>query len=144
MYINSGYLGMIDEDIVDNEKALLVTAAGNQRNVLVKKMLTNRPSGRGDFQLIYITSGSVRFVFSEKEEIVSSGNIVVFKPGEAQIYTAYLSEKPETHWIHFTGYDAEKLVDSISYKEKGRIFNFGSSADLKWLIKEMIKEMKMK
>lgn len=144
MYINSGYLGAIDEDIVNNEKSLLVTAAGNHRNVLVKKTLTHRPNGRGDFQLIYITSGSIKFNFYGNEEIIPSGNIVVFKPGEPQIYTRYLSDKPETYWIHFTGYEAEAVVDSVSYTERRRIFNIGSSADFRWLIKEIIKELQFK
>ena len=144
MYMNTGYLGMIDEDIVDNEKALLVTAAGHYKNIHAKKALTKRPYGRGDFQLIYITSGCVRFYFDGKEEIVSSGNIVVFKPGEPQIYMRYLSDTPETYWVHFTGYEAEGIIDSVTYMEKRRIFNIGNSADFRWIIKEMIKEIQFK
>lgn len=144
MYMNTGYLGMIDEDIVDNEKALLVTAAGHYKNIHAKKALTKRPYGRGDFQLIYITSGCVRFYFDGKEEIVSSGNIVIFKPGEPQIYMRYLSDTPETYWVHFTGYEAEGIIDSVTYMEKRRIFDIGNSADFRWIIKEMIKELQFK
>ena len=97
MYTNLAYLGEEDEDIVDKSKPLSVTAAGYYRVPTSRVIKTERPNGRGDYQLLYIAAGCVHFFFDGVERIVTKGNMVLFRPGETQMYYLYAADKPETY-----------------------------------------------
>ena len=51
MYTNLAYLGEPHEDIIDNSKPILVTAAGYYRVHTSHVIETDRPNGRGDYQI---------------------------------------------------------------------------------------------
>ncbi len=142
MYVNYAYIGETDEDIVDESKPLLVTASGHNRMHTRKVVATRRPNGRGDYQLIYIASGKARFFFGDEEHIIPRGNIVIFRPGEKQMYYYYLSEKTETYWVHFTGYDAERMLSEASLDKN--VFFVGESSDYSYIIDQMIREIHTK
>lgn len=51
--------------------------------------------------------------------------MVLFRPGETQMYYLYSADKPETYWVHFTGsdvglllnyYDNNMILSPTSYK----------------------------
>ena len=111
MYTNYAYIGEMDEDIVDNTKPLLITAAGYNKLIKSHVIATERPYGRGDFQIIYISSGKAHFFFGDEDRVVSHGNIVLFRPRERQMYYYYLDESTESYWIHFTGHEADELLN---------------------------------
>ena len=142
MYTNYAYIGEADEDIVDNSVPLLITAAGYNKLRTSKVITTRRPNGRGDFQIIYISSGKGRFVFGDEERIVSHGSIVVFRPGERQLYFYHLEDRTETFWIHFTGYEAMRLIDEAGLDEN--VFFVGDSSDYPSIFNQLIREIQMK
>jgi AraC-like DNA-binding protein len=142
MYTNYAYIGEADEDIVDNSVPLLITAAGYNKLRTSKVITTRRPNGRGDFQIIYIASGKGRFVFGDEERIVSHGSIVVFRPGERQLYFYHLEDRTETFWIHFTGYEAMRLIDEAGLDEN--VFFVGDSSDYPSIFNQLIREIQMK
>ena len=61
MYTNLAYLGRAHQDIVDISKPILVTAAGYYRVYKSKVISTERPNGRGDYQLLYVAAGKAHF-----------------------------------------------------------------------------------
>lgn len=103
MYTYMAYLGEEHEDIVNSETDLLITAVGYYRVHTTEWVETKRPNGRGDYQLLYITEGDVEFFFDGKRQILSKGAMVLFRPGDVQLYNMYAEDKPETYWVHFTG-----------------------------------------
>ena len=144
MYMNTAYLGKPSEDIQDTTKPLLVTAAGHYKIETKEISTTDRPHGRKDYQLIYVASGSVHFKFSGKEHMLSSGNMILFKPNDVQFYTLYLKERPETFWVHFTGYDVNEILSHYALLHSDNFFYVGKSPDYPWLFQKMIRELQLK
>lgn len=144
MYTNLAYLGEPHEDIVDNSKPLTVTCCGYYRVHTSYVIETERPNGRGDYQLLYIAAGKAHFYFDGKERIVTKGNMVLFRPGETQIYYLYASEKPETYWVHFTGYDVDMILDYYKMPKDENVFFTGTSPDYQWLFRQMIQELQLR
>ncbi len=144
MYINSAYLGEEHEEIVDIGKPVLVTAAGYYRVKTRKIIRTERPHGRQDYQLLYVAEGKAHFHFQGVERVVPKGHMVLFRPGETQIYYLYAADKPETYWVHFTGGEVESLLDHYRMPREEAVFFTGSSADYQWLFRQMIQELQLR
>ena len=143
MYTNLAYLGEAHEDIVDNSKPILVTAAGYYRVHTSEVIETDRPNGRGDYQLLYISAGKLHLYVDGEERIITKGNMLLFRPGETQIYNLYSADKPETYWVHFTGSDVDLLLDYYGMPKDENVFFTGTSPDYQWLFKQMIQELQL-
>ena len=78
MYTNSAYIGEMHEDIVDTSKPILVTAAGYFRLEKTPVFETVRPEPRGDYQLLYISSGKLHLYEDGEERIITKGNMILF------------------------------------------------------------------
>lgn len=143
MYTNLAYLGEEHEDIVDKSKPLIVTAAGYYRVHTSRVIDTERPNGRGDYQLLYIASGCGHFFFDGVERIIPKGNMVLFRPGETQMYYLYSADKPETYWVHFTGSDVGLLLNYYQIPRNENAFFTGTSPDYQWLFRQMIQELQL-
>ena len=144
MYRNSAYLGEFSEDIVDNVKPILVTAAGHYRLETLPVLNTDRPDGRGDYQLIYVSSGKLHLYQGGEERIVAKGNMILFRPGQPQSYDIYLEDKPETYWVHFTGADIEKILERYDLSTNESVFFTGTSSDYQWLYEQIIRELRLR
>lgn len=143
MYTNLAYLGEAHEDIVDTSKPILVTAAGYYRVHTSEVIETDRPNGRGDYQLLYISAGKLHLYVDGEERIITKGNMLLFRPGETQIYNLYSADKPETYWVHFTGSDVDLLLDYYGMPKDENVFFTGISPDYQWLFKQMIQELQL-
>ena len=143
MYTNLAYLGEAHEDIVDTSKPILVTAAGYYRVHTSEVIETYRPNGRGDYQLLYISAGKLHLYVDGEERIITKGNMLLFRPGETQIYNLYSADKPETYWVHFTGSDVDLLLDYYGMPKDENVFFTGTSPDYQWLFKQMIQELQL-
>ncbi|MBQ2733461.1 MAG: helix-turn-helix domain-containing protein [Clostridia bacterium] len=144
MYINRAYLGVPHEDIVNTSAPLLITAVGNFRVHSKKIHRTDRVNGRDDYQLIYVAEGKLHLTLDGKEQTVAKGNMILFRPGEPQIYSLYARDLPETYWVHFTGRDIEALFDEYNIKRDTNVFFTGISRNYKWLFRQMIQELQLK
>jgi len=144
MLMNRAYLGQVHEDIVDYSRSLIVTAAGHYRIHSGRPIQTYRPNGRNDYQLLYVASGKVRFYFANQEHIISKDNMVLFRPGEPQIYCQQAKDKPEIFWVHFTGSDVEQILDYYQMPKKQNVFYAGTKPDYSWLYNQMIQELQLK
>ena len=115
MYTNVAYLHDFFDEIVDDSKDLLVTSCGYYRLEKLPIIATERPKGRKDFQLLFIAKGKGHFVINGKKEIVSEGNMILFRPDESQMYYYYGKDKTEVYWIHFTGKNVEDLLNQYDF-----------------------------
>lgn len=76
---------------------------------------TNRPDGREDYQLIYITDGSMNVEKDDGIKVYPKGTILLFRPGVPQIYHCRRDSDSEYMWIHFSGYEAENILKNCGF-----------------------------
>ena len=143
MYINNEYINNSLIDTKDKTKPLIVTSCGTYHLFTRPKLPTWRPKGRVDFQLLYIASGKAHFHFGEKEEIVTAGHMVLFRPREPQRYEYYGIDQPEVYWVHFTGGNVKNLLRAYGLTDEKRVFYCGSDLEYKKHFRAMIQELQM-
>lgn len=143
MYINSAYLNNSTIAIKDKSKPLIVTQCGTYHLYTYPKLPTWRPRGRPDFQLIYVSAGKAHFHFSDKEEIVSAGHMVLYRPKEPQKYEYYCEDQTEVYWVHFTGGNVKNILRSYGMTDEKRVFYCGSGLEYQNHFRTMIQELQM-
>lgn len=143
MYSNVAYLGTVNEEIARNDTRLLVSAVGHYITDDIG-IVTERPSGRSDYQLLYIARGKLRVILCGSEKIIKKGTMLLFRPGETQTYYSPDGEQTETYWVHFTGCDVESILDSYGLVRGENLFFAGTAPDYKWLYSQMIRELQLR
>lgn len=143
MYINSAYLNNSTVDIKDKSKPLIVTACGTYQLFNCPKLPTWRPRGRIDYQLLYIAAGKAHFHFGDKEEIVTAGHMVLYRPKEPQKYAYYREDQTQVFWVHFTGGNVKNILRSYGMTDEKRIFYCGSGLEYQNHFRTMIQELQL-
>ena len=143
MYINSGYLNNSRTDFKDNSTPLVVGSCGTYRLKTRPKLPTYWQKGRRDYQILYVANGKTHFWFDGREEIVSTGHMVLYKPEEIQKYVYYLEDNPEVFWIHFTGSDVKNILEYHGISLDEHVFYCGVLPDYKALFRKIIQELQL-
>lgn len=143
MYINSGYLNNSRTDFKDNSTPLVVGSCGTYRLKTRPKLPTYWQKGRRDYQILYVANGKTHFWFDGREEIVSTGHMVLYKPEEIQKYVYYLEDNPEVFWIHFTGSDVKSILAYHGISLDEHVFYCGVLPDYKALFRKIIQELQL-
>lgn len=160
MYVNVAYLkDMLESyltpvDCADDTVPLKILCCGFYRIMPEdERILTERPGGRRDYQLLYFHNGQGHFSLKGTEgdgrfgyscnTLVTSGQMVLFRPGERQVYEYYHSDHTEVYWIHFTGNAVEKILSDHGFAKKEQIFWGGISIEYQSLFRRMIKELQL-
>lgn len=143
MYINAGYLNNSRTDFKDNSTPLVVGSCGTYRLKTRPKLPTYWQKGRRDYQILYVANGKTHFWFDGKEEIVSAGHMVLYKPEEIQKYVYYLEDNPEVFWIHFTGSDVKNILAYHGISLDEHVFYCGVLPDYKALFRKIIQELRL-
>ena len=141
MYVYRGDIGNYVDALVDRTKPLLITSAGNIRPRSAKKFYTTRPEGREDYQLLYVADGCVYFEFQGERQRVEKGNMVLYWPGESQYYELFSADHSEFYWVHFTGYDVDRLLTEWGIPRGQNVFWVGTASDYRWMYHQMIREL---
>ncbi len=143
MYTNNAYLNNSTLDIKDKSKPLIVTSCGTYHLYTRPKLPTWRPRGRRDFQLLYIASGKAHFHFDGKEQIVTAGHMVLYRPKEPQKYEYYGEDQTEAYWVHFTGGNVTNILRSYGLTDDKKVFYCGSGIEYQTIFRAMIHELQM-
>ena len=143
MYTNNAYLNNTTIDIKDKSKPLIVTSVGTYHLYTRPKLPTWRPRGRRDFQLIYVAAGKAHFHFDGKEEIITAGHMVLYRPKEPQKYEYYSVDQTEVYWVHFTGGNVTNILRSYGLNEDKKVFFCGSGLEYSTIFRNMIHELQM-
>ena len=143
MYINAGYLNNSRTDFKDNSTPLVVGSCGTYRLKTRPKLPTYWQKGRRDYQILYVANGKTHFWFDGREEIVSAGHMVLYKPEEIQKYVYYLEDNPEVFWIHFTGSDVKNILAYHGISLDEHVFYCGVLPDYKALFRKIIQELQL-
>lgn len=80
MFINYSNPSGNAESICDNSCPILINSCGYYRLKKQADLLTTRPHGRLDYQIIYIAIGHGVFYFDDMDEpiIANAGNIIIY------------------------------------------------------------------
>lgn len=143
MYFNSAYLNNSKIDTKDKSKPLIVTSCGTYHLYTWPKLPTWRPRGRLDYQLIYIASGKAHFHFGDKEEIVTAGHMVIYRPKESQKYEYYAKDQTEVYWVHFTGNNVKNILRAYGISDDKKVFYCGSGLEYQQHFRMMIQELQL-
>ena len=143
MYTNNAYLNNTMVDIKDKSKPLIVTSCGTYRLYTKPILPTWRPRGRLDYQLLYIAAGKAHFHFDDKEQVVTAGHMVLYRPKEPQKYEYYGEDQTEVYWVHFTGGNVKNILRSYGLTDDKTVFYCGSGLDYQNLFRTMINELQM-
>ncbi len=92
---------------------------------------------------MYIASGKAHFYFdkSEKDTVVSAGQMVLYRPKEPQKYVYYGSEQTEVYWVHFTGHNVTNILRHYGITSGMRVLDTGTSLEYSRIFKQMIQEL---
>ncbi len=103
---------------------------------------TVRPNGRSDYQILYIYDGLCRILINGEWLMLGSGNLVLFRPFDPQVYNYCKAEDAATCYLHFTGSGCEEIVQKIGFSDS-RIINLGKSESIFALFEKTTHEAKM-
>ncbi len=143
MYTNSAYLHHSRVDFKDKSRPLIVGSCGTYRLYSRPELSTYRPRGRIDYQLIYVASGKAYFYFEDREEIVTAGHMVLYRPKEVQKYVYYGTDQTEVYWVHFTGSDVKNILRQYGISDNMHVFYCGALLEYQSLFRLMIQELQM-
>lgn len=71
-------------------------------------------SVRNDYYMMYILKGSMNIEFDEFKGVISAGDLLIMRPGTEYIYYAEKGDGINYLWLHFTGSNAEKMIQNVS------------------------------
>lgn len=141
MYVNSAYWHNKILDFKDKSKPLFVCSCGTYHLFTRPKLPTYRPRGRLDYQIIYVASGKAHFYFNGVEQIISAGNMVIYRPKEEQRYYYYAADHTQVYWVHFTGGNVKNILRKYGIADHMRVLYTGTSLEYKQLFEQMIHEL---
>ncbi len=98
---------------------------------------------RMDFYLIYLINGAGHYITDNGTITAKAGSIILYRPEEHQNYYYKAVEKTELYWIHFTGYEAESLLNELDFRS-GNFYPAGIHAEFIELFENIIHELQMK
>lgn len=145
MYINVAYVDEENPNIEDLSVPLRINNCGYYRVHTTPVIETPHPEGRNDYQLLYIAAGKGEFYFKGSKEptIVTKGNMILFRPGEPQVYCYYAVDKTEVYWVHFTGWKVEEYLERYELPKHENVFYTGVSPDYPWIYNQIIRELQI-
>lgn len=141
MYTNSAYFHNSFQDFKDKSRPLIVGSCGTYHLYTKAKLPTYRPRGRLDFQMLYVASGKAHFFFDGREEIVTAGNMVFYRPKETQRYVYYATDQTEVYWVHFTGNNVKNIMRKYGISDDMHVLYCGTSLEYARIFKQMIYEL---
>ena len=143
MYANTGYIREPDNEIEVTDRPYAVSGCGIYRLIRQPVMITQRPQGRRDYQLLYVSSGKAYFSLDGGEYEVSAGSMVLYRPGESQRYIYYAKDNPEVCWIHFSGSEASRMLDKIGFSQ-AHMLSCSAPTNYREIFSHIILELQLK
>lgn len=138
---------MPDIGAANQEREIIINSCGYQKYTGKNKYyMMRRPSGRLDYQIIYIIYGKGNFYFNGEENpvtTVNEGSLVIYRPGEPQFYNYDYIFQPENYWIHFTGKMAVSILEDAGLSNI-QIINIGINEKIIELFQKIMRELQVK
>lgn len=139
----SGYANNADVDIVDRTSDFTVNSCGHYKLLSFPRFETVRPAGRADYEILYNAQGSGYYLIDGVEKQVRQGQLVVFSPGQPQVFYYLLEDSPEVYWLHFTGRNAAGTLKRLGLSEGSLHTIHGFSGRYTDLFDQIIQELQL-
>jgi len=143
MINDSGYFYTDEKGTVDTQYDISVNSAGRYKLITGQCFETTRPSGRVDYQLLYIAKGSAYFQMEDRLHRLNEGSFVLYYPNESQYYRYELTDQPDVYWVHFTGSQTDEILLQTGFDKSG-IYHTGPQSEFVLLIRKIIQELQVK
>lgn len=101
-----------------------------------------RPNGRRDYQLMYVCAGQALHLFSDGWTTVSTGDVILYRPGEPQFYTYQANVPALCKWVHFSGAKVEELLEQCGLGT-GCLLHPGENDQLSSLYDQLMREQQL-
>ena len=102
-----------------------------------------RRRGRVDYHILYIERGVCHVTLGENEKAAGEGSVILFRPGEPQIYRFRAVDDSISHYLHFTGRGCEELLKRLGIHDIV-VFDMGVSRRYEEISAELEREYTMK
>jgi len=79
-------------------------------------------AGRRDYHFVYVVDGTMFFELDGKRVELGAGNLVFYRPGEAQAYGSYEGENVSYYWAHFSGNGVADVLADCGFDKGSRFF----------------------
>ena len=143
MRMDAGYFHGQDVDDAGAEHPFCVNSCGHYQLVRREEFQTVRREGRRDWQLLYVAGGQAHFYLPEGEQTAREGEALLYPPGQPQRYSYFLKEKPDVYWMHFSGGQAEHLLEQAKLPALC-VFRPGFQGEYVRLFDAIIRELQLK
>lgn len=107
-----------------------------------RKTRVERLKGRPDYQIICVVGGEMWVKKEDNIITVKKGKAIVFKPNEPQVYGSDCHGEGAYYWIHFSGTQAESILDACAMN--GGIFDVCAEVSDADYIVDMMSEINIK
>lgn len=142
MFTNTGYALDGDREVECQGPGFAVESCGHYRLLRQPRMVTERINGRRDYQLVYVAAGAGNFWNGSRVEKVEAGHLVVYRPYERQHMEYLLEENPDIYWLHFSGMEAEELLQQLEMQHT--VLPVGCRHEYNLLLDSVIHELQAK
>ena len=71
-------------------------------------------NGRNDYYLMYLCRGKLKIYYGKSKFVLKSGQVIIYPPHTPVIYKNISDDRIDYRWIHFTGNQAEKLINDAN------------------------------
>ncbi len=126
-----------------NDVPIIVTSAGHHIMLQKPRFDTVRPSGRRDYQILYVKKGRIYYTIDGVKSVCNENCILIYRPYEPQFYTYTLDDSADIYWVHFTGNNVDNFLSSL-HLDGERCFSVNSSVDFSQLFDNIISELQLK
>lgn len=93
-------------DICDMTKDLCINCVGSVDD----SISFNSCYIRNDYYMMYVINGQMNIKFDAFDGVISSGNLLILRPGTEVVYSSEIGSGINYLWLHFTGRKAENMV----------------------------------
>ena len=111
------FQGLNYDNITEDFNDLFINSCGLISNIDVNTGV-RRENGREDYQLLCIKKGPFYTEINNKETVFGDDTIIIFHPGDKQIYHCNAFEGASYFWIHFGGKKAESVLKRCGLFDK--------------------------
>lgn len=102
-----------------------------------------RKNGRKDYHILYIAHGVCYLTVDGREVSVEKNSMVIFLPGQPQIYRFKAEDNSVSYYIHFCGTYCEKLLKELGLYGR-QIVPLGAQTKIESRFEELIREFHTK
>lgn len=128
-----------DANVCDSTTSLKVNCAG----VVNSPIGISNSLSRNDFYLMYMTNGKFNLICDGIQQDFSAGQFIIIKAGVPYSYRSEKNKELCYFWLHFTGADAEKVINNYFLKPNTVAFA-GVNGEVLSLWKKLFREFILK